>query len=232
MKTLVPRPGVVAGYLAGLEPFRALPAPSLEALAAGASLRLLERGELLFRQDEPAAALHCLVRVSVRVLRSLPDGREKVIHLQQAPCLLAEAPVFMGTTFPSTAECNEECLVLVLPRTHLLAAARQDPELPWRLVAQLFQRLRQLTGSLATHARRSAAARVATYLLDLAAAAGQDTLELPAAKKDVASYLGLRPESFSRALALLQQQGAIAVSEGQVRLIDREALEQAGEEGE
>lgn len=42
-------------------------------------------------------------------------------------------------------------------------------------------------------------------------------------KGDIASYLGLRPESLSRALSKLQREGSIRNSAKQIELLDRGA---------
>ncbi len=225
MKTIQPRPGVVEAHLGRLPLFADLNAEDLAALASTASLRLYDRAEVLFHSGTPAHALFCVVHGSVRVLRMGPGGKEKVVHLLAAPGMVAEVPVLMGLDFPANAECNEACTVVVVPRAALRDLVGRDREIPMRLLAAAMGRLRELTRSLARHGERSAVGRVAAYLLGLAHY--DAVVELPAAKKDVANYLGLQPESFSRALAALRKQGAIAVDDTEVRILDRALLERA-----
>ncbi len=223
MKTLKPAPGVVAGHLAALPAFRGLAAADRERIAADSLLRMYARGEAIFHAGEPAASLAVLVRGSVRVLRARPDGHEKVVHLLAAPCLVAEVPTLTGEPLPATALCGEECVVVAIPRTVLVEAVRRDPELALRVLAAVFERLQELTRALARHGQRGAAARVGAWLLGLAR--DGTTGVLPAAKKDVADYLGLQPESFSRALAVLREEGAVEVDGDAFRILDRGVLE-------
>ena len=224
MKTLQPKPGVVAGHLARLPVFSVLDPVDREALGARAQLRLYDRGEALFEEGAPADRLFCVVHGAVRVSRRGPGGRPKVLHLLEAPSLVAEVPVLMGVAFPASTECAEPCTILSLPRADLLAAFRANEDLAARMLGAAMARLQELTRSLAAHGEKSGAARVASYLLGLGAAQGV-TIALPAAKKDIACYLGLQPESFSRALASLKRQGLIEVEEQEVRLLDRQGLE-------
>lgn len=228
MKTLRPRRGVVRQYLQSLPLFDSLAPAQLEGLAERSILRSYTKGEQVFEAGTLGLYLHGLLRGSLRVVRRLPDGRAKVLHLVTGPALVGEAPTLLGEPFPADAVCSEECLVLAVERSCLLQAAAEDPDLPWRLMGGLLGRLRQLTGALATHARKSSTARVASYLLGCTQASG--SVELPAAKKDVANYLGLRPESFSRALRDLQDRGALSVDGETVRVDDRAALERALDE--
>ena len=230
MKTLQPRPGVLSGHLARLPVLGDLAPADRARLAEACSLRLYDRGERLFERGEPALALHALVHGGVRVLRPGPAGREKVLHLHQAPALIAEVPVLMGIPFPASAECCEPCTVLALPRPALLELFRGDQDLAIRMLGAAMARLHELTASLAMHGEKSAVARVASFLLGLASAQG-GRATLPAPKKDVACYLGLQPESLSRALAALRADGAIEVEEQEIRVLDRGRLEGALGEG-
>jgi CRP/FNR family transcriptional regulator len=223
VKTLQPAAGVTAGYLAACPAFAELTGDERLQLAAEAYLQSYDKGERIFTLGEPASQLVCLVQGSARVYRVLPDGREKVIHLVGAPSLIAEAPTLTGGHYPSSADCTTECLIVAIARTALLSAAQRSPDLPWRMMGQLFSRLRELTQSLESHSQQSGAVRVASFLIGLGH--GKDAVDLPAAKKDVANYLGLRAESFSRALKALQAAGAIEVTERQIRIVDRERLE-------
>lgn len=224
MKTLQPRPGVIASHLSRQPVFSALDPEDREVLAAEASLRLYDQGEILFEEGQPADRLFGVVHGAVRVARRGPGGRPKVIHLLEAPALVAEVPVLMGIDFPASTECVEPCTVLVLPRAALLRAFRCHEELALRLLAAAMTRLHELTRSLAAHGEKSGAARLASYLLGLGDAQGA-RIVLPAAKKDVACYLGLQPESFSRALASLKRAGLIEEDGEQIALLDRRGLE-------
>jgi CRP/FNR family transcriptional regulator, dissimilatory nitrate respiration regulator len=224
MKTLQPKPGVVANHLAGLPVFSVLGLDDRELLASQALLKLYDRGESLFERGQPADRLFCVVHGAIRVVRRGPGGREKVIHLLEGPALVAEVPVLTGIDYPASADCAEPCTVLVLPRTALLEGFRRDQDLAMKLLGAAMARMHELTASLAAHGQRSGAMRVASYLLGLAHTQGE-RLSLPAAKKDVACFLGLQPESFSRALGSLKKEGIIEVDEQQVGILDRAALE-------
>ena len=229
MKTLRPRPGVVESHLDRIPAFSGLSPDDHAILADRALLRLYAPGDRLFEQGHAADDLFCVASGAVRVVVLQPGGREKVVHLMTGPGLVAEVPVMMQEPFPATAICNEECTVVVVPRRALVELVRKDCELALRLLASSMTRLRQLTGLLADHGERSAAVRVASFLLG---AAGQaDQVNLHAAKKDVASYLGLQPESLSRALGALRKIGAIEVADQDIRILDRSALEKTLAEG-
>ena len=223
MKTLRPTEDVTAGYLKSVALFANETVEQLRPLAAAASVHMFDKGEFVFQAGDAATELVCLARGGVRVLRYLPDGNEKVFHLHRAPCLVAEAPTLLGERYPASAECSDECVVVKVPRDALFELGASRPDMPWRLMGNLFRRLQELTGSLASHAQKSAVVRLASYLLGFGAEHAE--VDLPASKKDIANYLGLRPETFSRALATLKERGCIAVEDERIRILDRSALE-------
>ncbi len=230
MKTLQPKPGVLAGHLSQLPVFSVLGDSERRALADQGLLRLYDRGEVLFERGQAADRLYCVVHGAIRVVRRGPGGREKVIHLLEGPALVAEVAVLMGADFPASADCAEPCTVLVLPRSALLDAFRRDQDLAMKMLGAAMARMWELTRSLAAHGQRSGVMRVASYLLGLAHSQGA-AVTLPAPKKDVASFLGLQPESFSRALKSLRKDGMIEVEEQTVTILDRGALERLLAEG-
>ena len=229
MKTLRPQPGVIESHIGRIPVFAGLSASDLGILAERALLRLYTPGERLLEQGQPADDLFCVASGAVRVVLMMSGGREKVVHLMTGPGLVAEVPVMMGQEFPATAICTEPCSVVVVPRRALVELVRRDGELPLRMLASAMSRLRQLTGLLADHGQRSAAVRVASFLLGAAGSGAE--VNLRAAKKDVASYLGLQPESLSRALGSLRRVGAIEVADQDIRILDRRPLEEALAEG-
>ncbi len=223
MKTISAQPGVIEAHLAKLDLFQALAPADLSALAQTASLRLYDSGERLFRAGQPASTLYCVVHGAVRVHRPGPGGRSKVLHLLTAPTMVAQVPVFTGGTFPANATCNEPCTVLLLPRAELVELLSRDQELSLHLLGSAMGRLQELTVSLARHGERGAMSRLAAYLMG--AGEGGLRVELPGAKKDVANYLGLSPEAFSRSMATLKKGGAITEQDDVIRILDRAALE-------
>ncbi len=225
MKTLSPHDQVKAGYLRQLPLFATLSERELFTMAREVYLRHYDKGEYLFRAQTESTTLFALLKGCVQIFHTLPSGDKKVLHLLSPPTLMAEAAVLLGHPFPADGVATEEVLVFAIPRETLFALSRELPELPWRLMGGLFQRLMEFKGALQMHSRKSAQQRLALYLLGLFPEGARE-VSLPAPKKQIANYLGLRPESFSRALKNLVDQGFLTEEEGTLTLLDRARLQQ------
>ena len=213
---------VLIGQLSKLPVLNNLGKEDLEFFLSYTKSAFYEKGSYLFHQGDTADKLFCLINGTVKVYKLLPDGTEKVLHMYQAPQFVAEAPVLCKGEFPAEAECIQDCSIITISRESFLEGITKDPELPLRMMAGLFGKLREFTELITTHGQKSAQIRVLSYFAGLSG--GCNDFILPSSKKDVANYLGLRPESFSRVLSSLQDQNVIVVQDNRIHISDPQKL--------
>ena len=80
----------LAERLRPLPLFSGLGAPALARLASSARLRTLDAGQPVFRQGDDVRGFFAVLAGGVRVVRLLPDGRERVIQRIRAGQTFAE----------------------------------------------------------------------------------------------------------------------------------------------
>jgi CRP/FNR family transcriptional regulator len=97
------------------------------------------------------------------------------------------------------------------------------PSIALKILEELSVRLSKAETLIEDISLRSAERRLALALLDFAG--GRKEFELPLAKGDLASQLGMTQETFSRKLSLFQDQGLIA-AKGQrgIRILNEAGL--------
>ncbi len=231
MKTLRPSAGALRSYIQRVPLFSSCSEEDLETLMPRAMLLQFDRGEHGFLAGEKACRLDALVTGSAQIYRTLPDGSMKTLHLFSPVALLAEAAVFMGIPFPASCVFPEESLTLSFPRAQLIDIVEKDPAFAWRLMGQMYKKLFEFTSVIASHSQKNAVSRVASYLLGFVQSAHPENATvpacviLPAPKKDIANYLGIRPESLSRTFATLEKAGAIRVDGQAITILRSEYLE-------
>lgn len=230
-------PGIKADLLARSSLFTDLPRPELLALAGLTSLRRYERGEILFRQDAAAAGIYVITRGQVEVFRTGGDGPRRLLHLFGPGEVVGEVPVFAGGLLPATAAAAAPVAeALFLPRDRFLALSRQRPEILLQMLATLSRRLRVFVERIESLSSRSAPARLATRLLELAreqAPPGElaALIELPSSKSNLAHTLGMAPETLSRLLRHWRDEKLIAVDRRRIRLLKLATLQTIAESG-
>jgi len=189
----------------------------------------ISAGDILFHEGRPCEGLFLVLQGGVRVFRLSPDGRERILHVVRPGQSFAEAAMFGPGAYPAFAAATENSRLILVRREPFLRILRAQPETCLRLFESLSRWLRRLLDQLDSQTFQNARARLANYLLREARrqnVKGRDgRVELKQPKKEVASELGMVPETFSRALADLEQRGLIRASRRTVILQDPDAME-------
>lgn len=187
---------------AGLEPRQ------LEGLLRDASVRDHPKGQLLFQQGDTADRFYVMLGGWVKIFRSTPDGDQAVMGLFSRGESFAEAAMFMGGHFPASAEVVEQSRLLRVESGPFEKRLHAEPEIAVAMLASVSRRMHYLVGQIEQLQVRSGTQRVADFLLKLCSTeGGPSEIALPYDKSLIASRLGMKPESFSRALARLRELG-------------------------
>ncbi|MTH33709.1 helix-turn-helix domain-containing protein [Paracoccus limosus] len=177
----------------------------------------------LFTQGERADFLHILVEGSV-ALHADWNGREAVMAMVRPVSSFILAACIRDVRYLMSARTLERSRILMLPAVDLRAAIRREPELAAAVMSELASGYRGMVRQAKNLKLRTARERVAAWLLGHAhRQGGVNGFTLPVEKRDLASYLGMTPESLSRALSGLKTQG-IALDGARVIITDRERL--------
>lgn len=209
--------------------FRAVSGDAFERLVHMASVRRYERGEHIFRQDDPCPGIYVVSAGRVRIYKLNPAGKEHVLHLAGPGDTFAEVAVIGRFDCPASAQVDEDCTCALLPTGLFVRALESDHALCMQIMGGLTTWVRRLVGLLEDIALRDALSRVARYLRD-AAAASPGAFALPSAKKNVANHLNLTSETFSRSLRRLTEMDVICSDlSGRLSVLDPEELERLAE---
>jgi CRP/FNR family transcriptional regulator len=219
----------IMSTLARVKLFEGVPAPLLRSLADIATLRRVVAGEVIFEAGEPGASFYAVASGKVRVYRAAPSGKEQVLHVFGRGDAFGEVPVFEGKTYPASAQALEEGVLVRIARKGFVDVLRREPELAMAMLALLSARLRSFVGQIAQLSLKEVPERLAGYLLLLRGAQNSDDVALDLPKGQIAAYLGTIPETLSRALKKLSDQGLIETSGSRVRVLDAEALARLAE---
>lgn len=195
--------------LASIPLFADLPGELITSLTASASCLRAEAGQLLFREGEVAGHYLLMRKGCVEMMRFTNDGEERVFHLFRSGQLIAEAAMFMPHgRYPMNARAQCDSEFYRLSRAALHKACESQPKLAMRMLENLSLRLYRQVNEVDWLTASSASQRLAAYLLTLHHGQGEN-LSLPISQRQLATHLGIRPESLSRLLADWQQAGRV-----------------------
>lgn len=181
------------------------------------------RNESIYGEGEPAEYVYQVIRGAVRSYKLLSDGRRQIgaFHLPGDVFGLESSAAHR-----LTAEAIVDTTVRMVKRRALEAIAKCDVQVACSLWAMTAGDLRHAEDHMLLLGRKTAAQRVATFLLEMdrrLSIAGM--FALPMGRGDIADYLGLTLETVSRTLSQLHSEGVLGFSGArQVTLRNRSRL--------
>jgi len=180
--------------------------------------------------------LVALKKGRVKVYRLLPTGREVTLYIFGPGDLFGFLPFLDGQAYPAYAQAMENVEADVMARATLLQVLRSEPELAVTLIGLLGRRLRASFDLIRSLSTPGARARVAHALLNIVPPRGATTargvIRLPVSAHEFAGAIGIVPETFSRALTSLVQEGILErIGSGRYRILDLEELKRATDPG-
>lgn len=171
-------------------------------------VRELDKKEILFFEDDPGEHVYFLISGTIKLTRTNPEGKEAVIHFVQSGELFAEILFFMKNRYPVTATALEKCIVLGVNTQGLQLLIREHTEFSMQLIGLLAGRLKYFVQRVEQLVNADVRERFLSYLAHAAETKG-NPFKLGVPKGELATLLGTTPETFSRMLRQLQEEGII-----------------------
>ena len=212
-------------HLARSSMFGALLPETRERLAAAMHRRHYKRGQVIFHQDDPGAAVYLIESGRVKVVLATADGEDLLLSVLGAGEIFGELALLDGRPRSATVVALEDTVTLVLERTAFLQFLRADPEATLHLFHALADLIRRLTEQVEDLAMLDVPRRLERKLLELADAYGQPgpqgiRIDLCLTQSELASMIGTSRVSVNQWLASLEDLAIIAC-EGQRIIVRR-----------
>lgn len=196
-------------------------------LLASAQPRRISAGERLFSRGDAAAWFFLLRSGCVKLYRLSPEGNEKIMRLIRPSQTFAESILFMEVPrYPVSAEAVDAAELVAFDRETFLGILRESFATCRAVMAQMTQRIQAHWDEIETLALQNSRYRVVHYLLGLLprSAQGRVTVTLPTRKMVIAAHVAVTPETLSRTLRGLSDEGLIEVAGDEVTISDVERL--------
>lgn len=227
------RPSDVITVLRGCRLWRGADDAAIERLASTAQVQHAPRGTLLASEGDAAVRFGVVVTGKVRVYHLGADGRIITFETAGAGDPIAAVAALAGGRYPANLEAATPVTVAWLERERLFALIEAQPKVARAIVADLATRVIDFT-AVVTSLSMDVPSRLAAYLFQRSLAVGRTTasgllVDLGMSKTELASSLGTVPETLSRALARLRDEGAIEVHAKDVLVKDVGALARRSE---
>lgn len=189
---------------------------------AGSALRF-EPDNAVYAEGDPALCYYKVVAGMVRTCKFLSDGR------RQIDAFYAAGDVFgfeASREHQMSAEAVCASTVMAFRRKGLETLAATDESLTRWFFSYALRSLERARAHSLVLGRRSAAQKLAAFLLEMASGTPHGAaIELAMTRQDVADYLGITIETVSRTLSQFERDGVVAIPNARrIRLRNPQAL--------
>ncbi len=209
--------------------FANLPPDDLARVAGISSVRRCGKKEALFREGDRADGFFIVSSGRIKVFKLSPEGKEQVLHVIEPGQSFAEATIFEGGHFPASAEALADSETVFIPKKPFIDLLEKTPRIALRMLGSMSKWLKRMTDLVESLALRDVETRLVVFVSEELKSRGTPladgaVLELEVTKNVLASRLGTVPETFSRTLRKLQEEGKIRVRGRQIRVMSANRL--------
>lgn len=192
---------------------------------SNSKLLRLKKGETLFLQDEQADHVYIIIEGSIKIFKSNEEGEEMLLKVVKVGNSFLEAITFSCKKYTTNAQSLEDILILSIPVKILNQNIQKDNRLATNMLTIVGNSSQTLIAKIEQLTLKTSVQRIGWFLLRLfIEKKGKDkTIELPYDKSLIASYLNMKPETFSRSIKQLKEQG-IDIAHNTISIKDDFAL--------
>jgi len=193
--------------------------------------RMLEvkRGTRIYLPGDPSDQIFLLKSGVVKISMTTPDNRDVILAFLHSGDIFGELAMVDDAPRDHVAEAYEDSVICALSRDTMVRTIRETPEIGFQITKLIGLRLRTFRSRIEELLCKSAHARVAHALIELAERHGvQDSdgvlIALRLSQGDLGRLVGLSRETVNAILQEWREQNLVEMDRRSVRLRDSARL--------
>ncbi len=193
---------------------------SLQRLAELSKRQTGKKGYLFFSQNDIADWFYVIENGWVKLFSETINGEEIILDLLTKHDIFGETTFFHNNSYSFHAEMIEPGEIWMIPTTWIQAEIQNYPPFAMAMMTHMAHLKTSRDKQIEHHTIQDASQRLACFLLRLydGQKSGPIKLMLPIDKHLIANYLGMKPETFSRALIKLNKELDLEIEGMQIRI--------------
>lgn len=198
--------------------FQHLDQESLWKISAIAIHRSYSKGTVLFSPEENNG-LFLISEGKVKIYEISPSGKEQLHRVLSKGDFAGEDALFSSQESFTFGEAITDVTACYIRREDFLELLMRYPSISLKLLEEFSRRMRLADHHATANTAESVQDRLAVYLQELSEAQDSTTVHLPMSMKELAAFLSTTPETLSRRMKSLEEQGFLKRRGRQITLL-------------
>jgi len=209
--------------------FSKLSPSDIEQLGKIVTPKKYEADVAVFFQGEPSDSLYMLLKGSVKVTCASEEGAEKIVDILGPGEIFGELAMLDGHPRSATVTTCEPTEMASISRKDFRNFASSRPEILWKLMESLCERIRKTSGSMLEMSSKEVPYRLLSALHQLTekhgqlAADGSCLVDMKVGAQDLAAMVGANREVVSRLLHKFEADGLIELGKNKKLIVPQPA---------
>jgi CRP/FNR family cyclic AMP-dependent transcriptional regulator len=189
----------------------------------------VKRGQRIYQPGDPSEHLFLVKTGVIKIAALGSSNREVLLSFRHPGDVFGELTLLDNSPRDHLAKAHEDSLICALERNVILRLARESTDIGLRVLTMMGRRVKQFRGRIEQLSYKSAAARVARAIIDLAEEHGiQDSrgtvIAFKLSQRDLADLVGLTRETVNVILHDLHHKGLLEADRRVIRILDIDRL--------
>lgn len=203
-------------------------------LEAQVQARGYRAGEFIYRYGENATSLFVVASGTAKLIRPSVHGQEVMLNILGPGEGCGTLGILGQAVYPDSAVALTDACALEIPARAFQEAMGRQPRLALAVLDEVLHRLDQAQETIRRLSADNVEQRVAAALLVLADKLGDSqgekiALEVPLTRTDLAALTGMTPETVSRVMSRLRDDGIVDTGRRWTTILDRSRLSAVAE---
>jgi len=194
--------------------FSSLPPEEEKQIAAAATFKTFQKGEVIARELSKPSDLILLLEGSVEISRSLPDGGRTAFRTFHPPAVIGYL-LLSGDSHSADVVARDSTLVALIPVTVLKRLFDGHPALLYKVISRMAGLVDQLSSELIEQRTLPLRDRLQMVIRRNADTQGQ----LRMSHEELAALVGATRANVSRALKALERSGVVSLRRQAIQVI-------------
>lgn len=184
------------------------------------SLKRYSRGNIIFYEGDKPQKLQLILDGIVRVYKIDAKGNEITLHFFQPQTLIAETAHMQKINYPATAIYETDCRVLEIDYELFEKDFLRNPDISFKIIQSLSKKVKTLQDVIATNLTMNTFDRLCKFIYE------NENHVQELSHKKIAAILNITPETLSRNLSILKQNGIVTVNGRKIQILDKKRLQE------